>query len=132
MQPKIGAVPIPKPQLQTPFRIMKMKFCAVVVRSLPANAMALYPFMLFKSKLQKADPLIVNHEQIHFRQQLELLILPFYILYLLHYLLNRIRYKNHDQAYMHICFEREAYAHDRDMNYLRTRKPYAWIRFIKA
>jgi hypothetical protein len=115
-----------------PFNTMKLKFCAVVVRSLPANAMALYPFMLFKSKLQKTDPLIINHEQIHFRQQLELLILPFYILYLLHYLLNLIRYKNHGQAYMQICFEREAYAHDRNMNYLRTRKPYAWVRFFIA
>ena len=110
---------------------MKLKFCALVVRSLPANAMALYPFMLFKSKSQQADRLLINHEKIHFRQQLELLILPFYILYLLHYLLNRLKYKNHDQAYMQICFEREAYTYDRDMTYLGKRKPYAWIRFLK-
>jgi hypothetical protein len=94
--------------------------------------MALYPFMLFQSKSQQTDLLLINHEKIHFRQQLELLILPFYVLYLFHYLLNRFKYKDHHQAYLHICFEREAYTHDRDMTYLRKRKLYAWVHFLKA
>lgn len=108
-----------------------MKFLSVVVSRLPANAMALYPFMLFKSGALKKDALIINHEKIHFKQQQELLILPFYILYLLHYLLNRLKYKNHDQAYQQICFELEAYSHDLDLDYLQKRKPYAWVRFLK-
>src|SRR4051812_5532799 len=100
---------------------MKMRFMSVVVSRLPANAMALYPFMLFKSSSLKSDAFIINHEKIHFKQQQELLILPFYILYLLHYLINRLKYKGHHQAYLNICFEREAYANDRDLEYLNRR-----------
>lgn len=110
---------------------MKMRFLSVVVSRLPANAMALYPFMLFKSKSLKVNALIINHEKIHFKQQQELLILPFYILYLLHYLINRLKYGNHDAAYLNICFEQEAYAHDREPDYLHKRKPYGWTRFLK-
>jgi hypothetical protein len=110
---------------------MKLRYVPLVVGRLPANAMALYPFILFKSAAQKMDVLIINHEKIHFRQQLELLIIPFYFLYLLHYLINRMKYKKHHQAYMNICFEREAYVHDHDMAYLAERKPYAWLYYFR-
>jgi hypothetical protein len=109
---------------------MKLRYWPVVFTKLPANAMALYPFMLFRTRVLKADALIINHEKIHFRQQLELLILPFYLLYLIHYLFNRFKYPNHDQAYYNICFEREAYSNDRDLSYLHKRRPFAWIRFL--
>ncbi len=90
--------------------------------------MALYPFMLFKDQRARSNQRIIRHELIHFRQQLELLILPFYLLYLLHYLVNLIVYRNHYRAYMNICFEQEAYQHDSNPQYLTTRKPYAWLK----
>jgi hypothetical protein len=111
---------------------MKLRYWPIVYTKLPANAMALYPVMLFKTRGLKSDALVINHEKIHFRQQLELLILPFYFLYFVHYLLNRLKYKNHEQAYFNICFEREAYANDLNLNYLAERKPYAWLRFLKS
>lgn len=89
--------------------------------------MALYPLMLFKYPHLKNEPSVIRHEQIHFRQQIELLILPFYILYLLNYLFNLLKYQNHDKAYLHICFEKEAYANDKNPDYLKTRKPYSWL-----
>jgi hypothetical protein len=60
----------------------------------------------------------MNHEFIHFRQQIELLIIPFYILYLLNYLINLIRYHKHTEAYRNILFEREAYENDSNLSYL--------------
>ena len=90
--------------------------------------MGVYPVMFFKRAELIDDAIIVNHEKIHFRQQLELLILPFYIFYLINYLINRVKYKNHDQAYREICFEREAYRHDLDLHYLQKRKVYSWIK----
>jgi hypothetical protein len=105
-----------------------MKYWSLTVSKLPANAMALYPFMLFRSKDLMADAVIINHESIHFRQQQELLILPFYIFYVLHYLVNLLKFRNRRKAYFHICFEQEAYAHDADFSYLKNRKPYAWLR----
>jgi len=93
--------------------------------------MAIFPFIILKNKALKLDKVIINHERIHFRQQLELLIIPFYFLYLLNYLINLIRYKNHYLAYFNILFEKEAYCFDDDLSYLTHRKAFAWIRFVK-
>lgn len=91
-----------------------------------ANAMAIFPFIILQHKNQKSDPILINHERIHLRQQLELLIIPFYILYGLNYLLNLYRYKNHYLAYFNIRFEREAYANERNLSYLKRRKFFSW------
>ncbi|MES2454833.1 MAG: hypothetical protein V4594_04820 [Bacteroidota bacterium] len=105
-----------------------MRYRTLIVSSLPAAAMALYPFMIFKDRELLSNRRIVRHELIHFRQQLELLILPFYVLYLFNYLFNLLIYKNHDQAYRNIRFEREAYTNDHDESYLKRRKCWAWLR----
>ena len=107
-----------------------MRYWPVICPSLPANAMALYPFMLFKNQQMKADKVIINHEKIHFCQQIELLILPFYLLYLLNYLVNLIRFKNHDQAYFNLCFEKEAYANDKNAHYVKGRPLYSWLKHL--
>lgn len=107
-----------------------MKYWNIVFSKLPANAMALYPVMLFKHKALKHDPIIVRHEKIHFKQQLELLIVFFYTLYLLDYLFNLLKYRDHSKAYFNICFEKEAYQNDCNPDYLKNRKSYAWIRLL--
>lgn len=107
-----------------------MKYWSLVVSSLPANAMAIYPFLLFKRSALKQSALIINHEKIHFRQQQELLIFLFYPLYFLHYLINLFRYKSHYQAYFHICFEKEAYANERNSDYLKQRKFLSWLQYL--
>ena len=93
--------------------------------------MALFPYILVKEKAALNDALLINHERIHLRQQAELLVLPFYVLYLLNYLFNLIKYRNHYKAYLYIVFEREAYAHEANLRYLLQRKPYTWYRFFK-
>ena len=107
-----------------------MKPLFLIVARIPANAMAIFPFILLKDKHQKADPVLINHERIHLRQQLELLILPFYLLYLFNYLLNLLRYKNHHRAYFNIVFEREAYTCERKPDYLKTRRFFAWLKYV--
>lgn len=107
-----------------------MRYQAVIWPALPANAMALFPFMIFKDAAQKDNTLLINHEKIHFKQQLELLILPFYILYLLNYLVNLVRFRNHSKAYFQISFEKEAYANDHNLSYLKERKLYSWLKFL--
>lgn len=92
--------------------------------------MALYPFLIFKDPESTGNSVIVRHELIHLRQQLELLILPFYILYLFNYFFNLCFYRNHDQAYRNISFEREAYAHDHDVVYLQRRRWFAWTTYL--
>lgn len=108
-----------------------MRFWFIILPNLSANAMAIFPFILLKDKAQKHDAPLINHEQIHLRQQLELLVLPFYFLYLFNYFINLVKYKNHYQAYFNISFEREAYRFEHDLNYLSDRKWYSWINFLK-
>ena len=76
------------------------------------------------------DKFVVNHERIHTRQQKELLFIPFYLLYILEWLIRLLQYRNHRQAYLNISFEREAYSHGNDLEYLNNRKKYAWLKYL--
>lgn len=91
--------------------------------------MAVFPFIFVADK-SSINPTFLNHERIHLRQQLEMLILPFYVWYILEYLLRRIQYKNHHLAYSNISFEREAYANERNLNYLATRRVWWFLKFL--
>lgn len=77
------------------------------------------------------DKYVINHERVHTAQQRELLFIPFYIIYVLEWLVRCIQYRNTKEAYYNISFEREAYTHGHDLTYLKNRKPYSWVRFIK-
>lgn len=83
--------------------------------------MALYPFILINPK-KKFGPVLLNHELIHHRQQLEMLILPFYILYLTELI---------TKGYRNISFEKEAYENEMNLDYLKSRKPYGWMKYWK-
>ena len=106
-----------------------MNGIVIVFPRLWVNAMALFPFIIVKSKADSNDEVLLNHERIHLRQQLELLIFPFYLLYFINYLLNRFKFDHHYQAYKHIVFEREAYQMEKDLAYLQKRKFWAWLNF---
>lgn len=110
---------------------MKWKYPVFVVPSLPANGMALFPFILVQKEKSRFDEVMIRHEIIHLRQQLELLVLPFYFFYLANYLYNRTIYSDHHEAYLNIVFEREAYANDAFTDYLQRRKLFSWIRYFK-
>jgi hypothetical protein len=105
-----------------------MQFPVIVVPFMKQAGMALFPFVLVNHKRLTNDKVLICHEHIHLRQQLELLVIPFYVLYLLNYLYNLYRYKKHDLAYTQIVFEREAYRHEADAIYLSGRKFWAWIK----
>ena len=104
----------------------------VVVPKLRVAAMAIYPFILIQKVSYKNEVVLVNHEKIHHRQQLELLIVPFYLLYLLHYLYNLLKYRKHQLAYLNIVFEKEAYAQQQNLAYLNTRRMFSWIKHLRA
>ncbi|HEY1195624.1 hypothetical protein [Flavobacterium sp.] len=95
------------------------------------RGMALFPFVLVKYDFDKTNGTFVNHEKIHLRQQLELLILPFFIWYVLEFLIRLIQYKNKDLAYRNISFEREAYTKETDLNYLKKRSLFQFLHYLK-
>tara|TARA_Y100000592_G_C5407706_1_gene286499 strand:- start:409 stop:774 length:366 start_codon:yes stop_codon:yes gene_type:complete len=79
----------------------------------------------------KVTPRLRRHETIHFQQQIELLFIGFYVLYLFFWLLALLKYKSGIIAYFEIPFEREAHANHFTSDYLEKRKRYSWIRYIK-
>ena len=83
--------------------------------------LAFFPFIII-SKETLIDEQLINHEKIHLKQQLEMLIIPFYICYLI---------AIYRKSYFNISFEKEAYANENDPNYLKNRKPFAFLKYIK-
>jgi hypothetical protein len=85
------------------------------------SAAAFWPIVIIRN-LQFAQPHIINHEQIHLKQQLELGVVFFYLAYFAEYFYHRLKGKNHDDAYMAISFEKEAYKFEEDFDYIKNRK----------
>lgn len=130
-----------------------VSYLFVVIFSLnKAEAITLFPFVIYRNKFIKAHEGTRIHETIHIMQQTEcglaglfifsliftlsglwLVFLPvlflFYILYLFFFLINLFRFKG--KAYDMIPFERESYLNSNRLVYLGLRKPFAWIKYIK-
>lgn len=94
------------------------------------RGMAVFPFVVVKYDFDKVDRTFVNHEKIHLKQQLELLVIPFFIWYFFEYLIRLIQYKNKDLAYRNISFEREAYTKESDFQYLKSRSFFQFLKYI--
>ena len=78
----------------------------------------------------ECNVMTLNHEKIHTRQMLELLIIPFYLLYVLEWLIRLLQNKNYYKAYTNISFEREAYFNQNNLNYLKKRKPFSFVNYL--
>ena len=96
-----------------------------------------------------------NHEAIHTEQILECIVLgfvfiailihlfnlsrwwcvlsigTFYILYALEYIAIRLFHKKQNDAYHDVSFEEEAYNNEYNLNYIKYRLPFNWIKYIK-
>ncbi len=95
-------------------------------------AIAIFPFIFLKTKDLKLQQSLVNHERIHLKQQLELLVVPFYIVYGVEFLMRLLYYKNWGLAYKNISFEREAYCNENDLEYLKHRKFWNFLKYLRA
>ena len=54
----------------------------------------------------------------------------FYWCYGMEWLLGLLCFGNSDMAYDHISFEKEAADNEKNVDYLRNREPFAWIKYI--
>ena len=91
-------------------------------------AVTLAPFGIYMDIEYLTNTDTINHESIHWQQQLEMGILPFYIWYFLEYFIRYITFQS--QPYYNISMEREAYKNSSNPNYLQTRKPYSWFKYL--
>lgn len=113
----------------------------------PYTALTLGPFLLIR-RGAKLTPTLLCHETIHWHQCRELLVVFFYLFYVLEWLFRILqeafRHRKRPvqasplhpraslltRAYLRISFEREAYAHQSNPQYLRKRKPWAFLNFL--
>ncbi|GGG55982.1 hypothetical protein BXY58_1655 [Epilithonimonas arachidiradicis] len=104
--------------------------CQRLLKNTKISGITLFPFILLRKSEYRQNSTLINHERIHIRQQLELLVVPFYIWYLTEYYLRYLKYKNPDLAYRNISFEREAYANEHNPDYLMSRKFWSFFKYI--
>ncbi len=93
-------------------------------------AMAMWPFIILGSRELLDNKRLINHEKIHFRQQLELLLVFFYIWYIIEFLIYLYKYKDAIKAYENISFEKEAYGNENDYSYLKNRNIWSFLNYI--
>ncbi|TDM00602.1 MAG: hypothetical protein C4K58_05260 [Flavobacteriaceae bacterium] len=93
------------------------------------RGMAIFPFILVSRSELKKDPILINHEKIHLRQQLEMLVVFFYLFYTLEFLYHLLMLNDKNQAYLSISFEKEAYYQETDLGYLKTRPFWAFRKY---
>jgi len=94
------------------------------------RGLTFYPFVFLADKDDKLNEVFINHEKIHIRQQLELLIVPFYLWYFIEYLIRLLQFRNRKKAYYSISFEKEDYANEKDLEYLKSRSFWRFLRYF--
>ena len=116
-------------------------------------AMCVWPFIFVRNAAASHyNTEANNHEHIHAEQQKELLMVGvvlaaigfpfiglwavlfvplFFWWYGIEWICRLIQYRNGHKAYRNISFEREAYDNENDLSYLKTRKRFTWIKYLK-
>lgn len=113
---------------------LKVKTKVIETKLVPDGRIAAITLfgLVFTRDRRWVDRYVLNHELIHCHQQLEWLYIPFFMLYLVEWMVNIVKQFviasgriDLDRAYRDISFEREAYANERDFTYLSRRRHYA-------
>lgn len=104
--------------------------CRSLLKNTKISAITLFPVILLRRPEDRYNKTLINHEKIHLRQQLELLIIFFYLWYVIEYYFWYFRLKDSFLAYKYISFEREAFAMEDDHDYLKTRKLWSFWKYI--
>lgn len=93
------------------------------------SAITLFPFVFHNDDTLSGRAL--RHETVHLYQQLFLLVVPFYVLYVLFWLIGLLRYRSHDRAYRNIPFERSAYRLEGRTGLRWRTMAFDWLRCLK-
>lgn len=110
---------------------MRIKVSKIVPKGYAG--ITLWPFgIFFSDKKYFKRKRTMNHEKIHWEQQRELLGIFFYLIYGIEFLVKFITVKliQGNSPYRNLAAEREAYKNDDNLEYLKTRKRYNWLKYI--
>lgn len=92
------------------------------------SAITLFPFVFYNGEVLTECE--VRHETVHLYQQAALLVAPFYLLYLIFWLICLVRYRNWERAYRAIPFERSAYRLESQPSLSAKTMVFDWLRWI--
>lgn len=88
-------------------------------------------FGILFTKSDYLSPITINHERIHTKQMLEMLIVFYYLWYCIEYVIVRFCHRKQNAAYHDISFEEEAHNNDDNLHYLDNRKHFAWWKYVR-
>ena len=109
-----------------------MKITLKILQRFSIAALSAFPFIFFAKKEMKKNKVLVNHEKIHWAQQIETLWIGFIVLYFGQYLyFRKIKKYTHRKAYKSLMMEREARENERDLEYLKKRKPWSFFKYLR-
>jgi hypothetical protein len=93
--------------------------------------LTLFPFIILRKEIRGSTEaaITINHERIHIRQQVELLVVFFAVWYIASFFRGLIRGLTLYEAYRGIIFEREAFDRMYDLGYLKARKMFAFMKY---
>lgn len=109
-------------------RIKEMTIFVKIITFGFAAGITLAPFGIYIRKEYLRYKRINNHEKIHWQQQMEMLIIFFYLWYFFEWIYRL--FTNFKSAYKSISFEKEAYTNDKNYEYLENRKRFSWIKYL--
>ena len=99
--------------------IVADRFC----RLLGIKGIMLFPFCIVRGTsnwyTKEKQTITINHEKIHWQQALEMGIILFYI----HYGVQSLF-----RSYRELSAEKEAFANQHNLDYIKQRKRYAWLK----
>jgi hypothetical protein len=116
--------------METPIVVYESKIPKLMSVFIDASAVTLWPFILTKYTPDTVPEGQINHEAIHIKQQQELWIIPFYLLYVYYWLKNKLDGQDNLHAYANIPFEVEAYKNQDDISYIFNRERHSWKKYI--
>lgn len=94
------------------------------------SGICLYPFIIVSSFENLGTTTLLNHEKIHLRQQIELLVVFFYIWYFVEFIIRWIKTGSRYQAYRAISFEKEAYNNEANLNYNASKSLFSFLKYL--
>lgn len=128
---------------------------APFLKSLHTLAFTFFPFIFVRDESIKNNKYTINHEKIHIKQQVEMIVTGglicvtahillhlniiwyllfsfsfFYLWYYIEYLIRAIYLKSFSEAYYRISFEMEAYANETNLEYLKIRIVWAFLKYV--
>jgi hypothetical protein len=95
-----------------------------------ASSIVLAPFGIYIDDKNIENDIVINHCKIHWEQQIEMLLIFKFLWQFIEWLAKLPTNLSDINAYLDVSFEREAFANENNLEYLKTRKPYSWINYI--